>query len=97
MKWHHNLVEIAFRNYNSYVYHDTFLKFRLYDELAKVSSRDPRTSCLSQAVCLTRKFRIRTMTEYFQTKVENCNVNFFGGIRIPLPDLTQKGFQTDTR
>ena len=46
MKWHHNLVEIAFRNYNSYVYHDTFLKFRLYDELAKVSSRDPRTSSL---------------------------------------------------
>ena len=46
MKWHHNLVQIAFRNYNSYVYHDTFLKFRLYDELAKVCNRGPRTSSL---------------------------------------------------
>ena len=36
------------------------------------------------------------MTEYFQAKVENCNANFFDGIGIPLPDLIQKGFQTDT-
>ena len=36
MKWNHKLVQIAFRNYNSYVYHDTFLQLLLIEEMAKV-------------------------------------------------------------
>ena len=37
MKWKHKLVEIAFRNYNSYVYHDDSLEARLTRERAQVS------------------------------------------------------------
>ena len=36
MKWKHKLVQIAFRNYNSFVYYDLFLKPRLFDRLTKV-------------------------------------------------------------
>ena len=36
MKWKHKLVEIAFRNYNSYVYHDDSLEVRLTRERAQV-------------------------------------------------------------
>ena len=36
MKWKHKLVEIAFRNYNSYVYHDDSLEVRLTRERAEV-------------------------------------------------------------
>ena len=47
MKWEHKLVEISFRNYNSYVYQDTFLQLRLYDELAKVFLQRNNTLALN--------------------------------------------------
>ena len=74
MKWNHKLVQIAFRNYNSYVYHDTFLQLLLIEEMAKVINLSKLPLKLSLI---------------FQTKVENCNENFFAGIGIPFPDLSQ--------
>ena len=44
MKWKHKLVQIAFRNYNSYVYHDLFLKLRLSDRLTKVWEHHDKAS-----------------------------------------------------
>ena len=82
MKWEHKLVEISFRNYNSYVYQDTFLQLRLYDELAKVFLQRNNTLALN--------FEI---DDIFQEMVENCNSNFFSGRSIAFQDLSQNDVQ----
>ena len=82
MKWEHKLVEISFRNYNSYVYQDTFLQLRLYDELAKVFMQRNNTLALN--------FEVH---DIFQEMVENCNSNFFSGRDIAFQDLSQNDVQ----